>query len=136
MEYLKKNRCCNYYMELELIWCSYENISFEEEWKRELERVFEDLQKRKEEYIIKKIAVYDDYVRLRIEVSPKYEVTNILKSVKGLPAKHILKKYPEMRQQFGKGLWDTRTAVLTQNQFMEEQINDFLKNRRTQSKIR
>lgn len=79
-------------MELELIWCSYENISFEEEQKRELERVFEDLQKRKEEYIIKKIAVYDDYVRLRIEVSPKYEVTNILKSVKGLPAKHILKK--------------------------------------------
>ena len=66
-------------MELELIWCSYENISFEEEQKRELERVFEDLQKRKEEYIIKKIAVYDDYVRLRIEVSPKYEVTNILR---------------------------------------------------------
>ena len=136
MEYVKKKRGCNYYMELELIWCSYENISFEEEQKRELERVFEDLQKRKEEYIIKKIAVYDDYVRLRIEVSPKYEVTNILKSVKGLPAKHILKKYPEMRQKFGKGLWDTRTAVLTQNQFMEEQINDFLKNRRTQSKIR
>ena len=69
MEYLKKNRCCNYYMELELIWCSYENISFEEEQKRELERVFEDLQKRKEEYIIKKIAVYDDYVRLGIAVT-------------------------------------------------------------------
>ena len=56
-------------MELELIWCSYENISFEEEQKRELERVFEDLQKRKEEYIIKKIAVYDDYVRLGIAVT-------------------------------------------------------------------
>ena len=51
-------------------------------------------------------------------------------------ALEYVKKYPEMRQQFGKGLWDTRTAVLTQNQFMEEQINDFLKNRRTQSKIR
>ena len=41
MEYLKKNRCCNYYMELELIWCSYENISFEEEQKRELANFME-----------------------------------------------------------------------------------------------
>lgn len=139
MEKLHKGRQCFYFMEFELVWCTSENKYLHPKVKKELHSVLSSIKEKQNdpEYKIKKIGVYDDYVRLRIEVTPKYNMTNILRGVKGVPAKHILRKFPELKsEQFKDGLWDGSSVVVTPNKDMEKQIENYLYERRIKSCIK
>lgn len=130
---LHKERQYFYFMEFEILWCTNKNKYISAAIKKELMDVFNDIKEKKTDYKIKSIAVYDDYVRIRIETTPKYNMTNILRSIKGVPAKHILRKFPELREQFENGLWDSSSVILTPNKDLERQITNFLDERRIRS---
>lgn len=128
---LNKSRQYFYFIELEIIWCTNKNRLLNEEIKTALHRFYFGF--KQTDYRMKTVNIYDDYVHLVIETSPKYEITNILRRVKGVPAKQILRNYPEIRVQFTDSLWDGTSAILTSNENIKEQIAEFLNERRMQN---
>lgn len=64
-----------------------------------------------------------DHIHLLIECTPQHDIPSIVKTFKGVSARLLLKKHPELKQRLWREyLWNPSYFVATVSENTEEQI--------------
>ena len=72
-----------------------------------------------------------DHIHLFIECKPQHYIPNMVKAFKGVSARLLFKKHPELKQQLWDGhLWNPSYFVATANENTEEQIPGYIKSQK------
>ncbi len=70
-----------------------------------------------------------DHVHLLIDCSPQHSIPNIIKALKGVSARIVFQKHPELKKQlWGGNLWNPSYFVATVSENTEEQIRQYIQN--------
>jgi len=78
-------------------------------------------------FVIQEISGELDHIHLVIECSPQHYIPDIIKALKGVSARLLLKKYPELKKQlWGGHLWNPSYFVATVSENTEEQIKNYI----------
>jgi len=78
-------------------------------------------------FVIQEISGDLDHIHLVIECSPQHYIPDIIKALKGVSARLLLKKYPELKKQlWGGHLWNPSYFVATVSENTEEQIKNYI----------
>lgn len=92
--------------------------------------------------LLKKIAVDNDvmilemetdkdHIHLLIDCNPQHYIPNIVKAFKGVSARLLFKKHPELKNQlWGGHLWNPSYFVATVSENTEEQIRNYIQNQK------
>lgn len=72
-----------------------------------------------------------DHIYLLIDWSPQHLIPNIIKALKGVSARIIFQKHPELKSQlWGGSLWNPSYFVATVSENTEEQIRQYIQNQK------
>lgn len=72
-----------------------------------------------------------DPIHLLIECKPQHFIPNIVKAFKGVSARFLFKKHPELKQRlWGGHLWNPSYFVATVSENTEEQIQSYIKSQK------
>ncbi len=72
-----------------------------------------------------------DHIHLLIECTPQYYIPSIVKAFKGVSARFLFKKHPEIKQRiWGGHLWNPSYFVATVSENTEEQIRKYIQNQK------
>jgi putative transposase len=72
-----------------------------------------------------------DHIHLLIECTPQHYIPNVVKAFKGVSARFLFKKHPELKQRLcGGHLWNPSYFVATVSENTEEQIRKYIKNQK------
>lgn len=75
-----------------------------------------------------------DHIHLLIECKPQHYIPNFVKAFKGVSARFLFKKHPELKKQlWGGHLWNPSYFVATVSENTEEQIRKYIQ---SQKKLR
>lgn len=112
---IKKGRTSVYDCQCYIVWTT-----------KYLERIFCDTKRfdtmrgllseieEKNDFKLKKIEIYDNYIKLQVDFPPRIAVTDIVKSLKGKTGKEWFKHYPEDRGKLHNGkLWSGKFFATT-----------------------
>lgn len=70
-----------------------------------------------------------DHIHLLIECSPQHQIPNIIKGLKGVSARLLFLKHPEIKIYLWEGnLWNPSYFVATVSENTEEQIRNYIQN--------
>lgn len=70
-----------------------------------------------------------DHMRLLVECSPQHQIPNIIKALKGVSARLLFLKHPEIKKYlWGGNLWNPSYFVATVFENTEEQIRHYIQN--------
>lgn len=70
-----------------------------------------------------------DHIHLLIECKPQHYIPNVVKAFKGVSARFLFKKHPEMKSRLSSGhLWNPSYFVATVSENTEEQIREYIQN--------
>ena len=68
-----------------------------------------------------------DHIHLLIECTPQHYIPNIVKILKGVSARFLFKKHPELKNQlWGGHLWNPSYFVATVSENTEQQIRQYI----------
>ena len=77
--------------------------------------------------------VMPDHVRLLVSFPPKYSISQVVKKLKGVSARHWFILYPKSKDLLWKGhLWNGSYFVSTTGNVSTDIINDYIKNQKDQ----
>lgn len=69
----------------------------------------------------------EDHIHILIECSPQHYIPNIIKALKGVSARKLFLKYPEIKKRlWGGHLWNPSYFVATVSENTEEQIKMYI----------
>lgn len=72
-----------------------------------------------------------DHIHLLIECTPQHYIPSIVKAFKGVSARFLFKKHPEIKQRlWGGHLWNPSYFVATVSENTEEQIRKYIQNQK------
>lgn len=72
-----------------------------------------------------------DHIHLLIDCSPQHSVPNIIKALKGVSARAVFQKHPELKKQlWGGSLWNPSYFVATVSENTEEQIRQYIQSQK------
>ncbi|NBG87237.1 IS200/IS605 family transposase [Isachenkonia alkalipeptolytica] len=72
-----------------------------------------------------------DHIHLLIDCKPQHVIPSIVKAFKGVSARLLFKKYPELKQRlWGGHLWNPSYFVATASEHTEEQIRSYIKSQK------
>lgn len=72
-----------------------------------------------------------DHIHLLIECTPPHYIPSIVKAFKGVSARLLFKKHPELKQLlWGGHLWNPSYFVATVSENTEEQIRKYIQNQK------
>ena len=72
-----------------------------------------------------------DHIHLLIDCKPQHVIPSIVKAFKGVSARLLFKKHPELKQRFWGGhLWNPSYFVATVSEHTEEQIRSYIKSQK------
>lgn len=72
-----------------------------------------------------------DHIHLLIECKPQHYIPNVVKAFKGVSARFLFKKHPELKKQlWGGHLWNPSYFVATVSENTEEQIRKYIQNQK------
>ncbi|EGP5143408.1 IS200/IS605 family transposase [Enterococcus faecium] len=72
-----------------------------------------------------------DHIHLLIECTPQHYIPSIVKAFKGVSARFLFKKHPEIKQRLWCGhLWNPSYFVATVSENTEEQIRKYIQNQK------
>ncbi|HGF7575052.1 TPA: IS200/IS605 family transposase [Enterococcus hirae] len=72
-----------------------------------------------------------DHIHLLIECTPQHYIPSIVKAFKGVSARFLFKKHPEIKQWlWGGHLWNPSYFVATVSENTEEQIRKYIQNQK------
>lgn len=72
-----------------------------------------------------------DHVHLLIECKPQHYIPNMVKAFKGVSARFLFKKHPELKKRlWGGHLWNPSYFVATVSENTEEQIREYIQNQK------
>lgn len=71
----------------------------------------------------------EDHLHLLIDATPNTDIPNLLKTLKGSSARHILLTHPNIKQQlWGGHLWSPSYFICTVSENTEQMIRDYIHN--------
>ncbi|OCN04984.1 transposase [Erysipelotrichaceae bacterium MTC7] len=74
---------------------------------------------------------HKDYIHLLIECNPQHYIPSIVKAFKGVSARLLFKKHPELKQQlWGGHLWNPSYFVATGSNNTEKQIRAYIQSQK------
>ena len=72
-----------------------------------------------------------DHIHLLIDCKPQHVIPSVVKAFKGVSARLLFKKYPELKQRlWGGHLWNPSYFVATVSDHTEEQIRSYIKSQK------
>lgn len=72
-----------------------------------------------------------DHIHLLIECKPQHYIPNFVKAFKGVSARFLFKKHPELKKQlWGGHLWNPSYFVATVSENTEEQIRKYIQSQK------
>ena len=72
-----------------------------------------------------------DHIHLLIDCKPQHVIPSIVKAFKGVSARLLFKKHPELKQRLRDGhLWNPSYFVATDSEHTEEQIRSYIKSQK------
>lgn len=70
-----------------------------------------------------------DHLHLLIDAQPTTDIPNLLKTLKGSSARHVLSSYPHIKQQlWGGHLWSPSYFICTASENTEQMIREYIRN--------
>ena len=72
-----------------------------------------------------------DHIHLLIDCKPQHVIPSVVKAFKGVSARLLFKKHPELKQRlWGGHLWNPSYFVATVSEHTEEQIRSYIKSQK------
>ena len=72
-----------------------------------------------------------DHIHLLVECSPQHQIPNIIKALKGVSARLLFLKHPNIKKYlWGGHLWNPSYFVATVSENTEEQIRKYIQNQK------
>ena len=72
-----------------------------------------------------------DHIHLLIDCKPQHVIPSVVKAFKGVSARLLFKKHPELKQRLRDGhLWNPSYFVATVSENTEEQIQNYIKSQK------
>ena len=129
MAQVKQGRGYVYCIQYHIVWCV--------KYRRKV--LFGDVDKSLKEIILKiasdnnfeisEMETNKDHIHLLIECSPQHQIPNIIKALKGVSARLLFLKHPEIKRYlWGGNLWNPSYFVATVSENTEEQIRNYIQN--------
>lgn len=82
-------------------------------------------------FSIEQMEVMPDYVHLFITATPNHLITSMIKGLKGVSARFLLKKHPELKKQLWDGhLWNPSYYVGTVGHISEDTIKEYIESQK------
>lgn len=72
-----------------------------------------------------------DHIHILIECTPQHYIPTIMKTLKGVSARYMFKKFPKIKRNlWGGHLWNPSYFVATVSENTEEQIKQYIKDQK------
>lgn len=72
-----------------------------------------------------------DHIHLLIDCKPQHYIPSVVKAFKGVSARRLFKKHPELKNRlWGGHLWNPSYFVATGSENTEEQIREYIQNQK------
>lgn len=72
-----------------------------------------------------------DHIHLLIDCKPHHYIPNLVKALKGVSARLLFKKHPELKRRlWGGNLWNASYFIATVSENTEEQIRRYIQNQK------
>lgn len=123
-----------YSIQYHIVWCTkYRkkvlNKSIEQSVKEILKQIALE-----HKFSIVTMETAQDHIHLLVDCSPQHYIPNIMKSLKGISARHMFKFHPELREVLWGGfLWNPSYYVGTVSETTEEQIKRYINSQKERS---
>lgn len=83
------------------------------------------------DFLITEMESDRDHIHLLIECKPQHYIPNIVKALKGVSARALFKKHPNLKTQlWGGHLWNPSYFVATVSENTEEQIKIYIQHQK------
>ena len=83
------------------------------------------------DFLITEMESDRDHIHLLIECKPQHYIPNIIKALKGVSARALFKKHPNLKTQlWGGHLWNPSYFVATVSENTEEQIKIYIQHQK------
>lgn len=124
---LKRNRNSVYQIGYHLVWCTkYRKPLLNGMVETDLSELFQQIAE-ENQFTVEELEIMPDHVHLFISASPNHLVASIVKALKGVSARLLFKKHPELKEQlWGGHLWNPSYYVGTVGQISEEIVRRYI----------
>jgi putative transposase len=128
---LKRNRNSVYQIGYHLIWCTkYRKEILEGNIEVYLKEVLYNISKDNNFDIIK-MEIDKDHVHLFIEATPNHVIPDMVKALKGVSARWLFKKFPEIKKElYGGHMWNPSYYVGTVGNISEETVKKYIESQK------
>lgn len=120
-----------YAIQYHIVWCvKYRRKILTEEVETRLVNILNKIAD-DNQIIIQELNTDLDHIHMLISCKPQHCISNFMKAFKGVSARLLAKKIPELKKQFPKGhLWNPSYYVGTVSENTEQQIIDYIKSQK------
>lgn len=88
------------------------------------------------EFTIETMENESDHIHLLISCSPQHYIPNVIKALKGNSARFLFKEHPNLKATlWGGHLWNPSYFVATVSENTREQIQVYIENQKTSTKV-
>ena len=83
---------------------------------------------------IESLEVVEDHVHVLVSATPQHTIPNIVKMLKGISARKLFLKFPQLKQElWGGHLWNPSYFVATVSENTEVQVKKYIENQNAKS---
>lgn len=83
--------------------------------------------------VLLEVEVMEDYVHVLIGASPQNQIPNIIKALKGVSARLLFLRFPEIKCELnGSSLWSSNYFIATPSQNIKKKIEIYLQSQEIQ----
>jgi len=124
---LKRNRNSVYQIGYHVVWCTkYRKSILQGKIVDFLKEMFNKIAN-DNNFVIEKMEIMPDHVHLFVSANPNILIADMLKSLKGVSARLLFKKHPEIKKQlYGGHLWNPSYYVGTVGQISEDTVKRYI----------
>ncbi len=128
MSRIHRGRGYVYSVQYHMVWCvKYRHKVLDEEITKALIELLRSIAE-ENGIIIKEINGDMDHIHLLVECTPQHYIPDMMKALKGVSARLLLKKYPELKKKlWGGHLWNPSYFIATVSENTENQIREYIK---------
>jgi len=82
-------------------------------------------------FVLKEVEVMPDHVHVFVSAKPKFSSSYIYKMLKGVSARKIFLRHPEIKKKLWKGhLWNPSTYIETIGHISEDTVKKYIQNQK------
>ncbi|QSQ09172.1 hypothetical protein H0A61_01531 [Koleobacter methoxysyntrophicus] len=134
---MKKNnlihaRTCVYNVNYHIVWSTkYRKEVLNNNLQEELKNLFFEIAREKG-FIIATMEIMPDHVHIFASAHPQIAPSYIVKMLKGISARKLFIKHPELQKQLWKGhLWNSSFYIETIGSISKDAIKEYIENQKT-----